>query len=61
MPLVDIEVEVRRETEKAVLVHNGVSECWLPKSQVEIGERQPQSNIATVTLPEWLAIEKGMV
>lgn len=42
----------------AYLIDTGDEEIWLPKSQVEI-ERQGDG-LVTVTLPEWLAIEKGL-
>lgn len=71
--LTDITVCIHAETDKAVLVSdNGEihKSAWLPKSQIEI-ERTgqfDQSNdrvgakklpIVTVTLPEWLAVNKG--
>ena len=43
------------ETAKAYLFNDGIHpECWLPKSQVEFDD-------GVMTLPEWLAIEKGLV
>ena len=60
--IIDIDVEVSARTEKAVLVHDGDPSVavWLPLSQIEI---RPTGigGIETVTLPEWLAIEKGLV
>jgi hypothetical protein len=53
--LFDFAGEVRRETERAWLVFDGVKEVWLPKSQVE------SNGDGTFTLPEWLASEKGLV
>lgn len=60
--LTDIAVEIRHETDNALLVWAGVEdgfgdpiEIWLPKSQVEVNED------GTITLPEWLAIEKGLI
>lgn len=60
--LVDLDVQVLHETEKAALVtldvpDNGV---WLPKSKIEISETGI-GGIMTVTLPEWLALEKGLI
>lgn len=49
-------------TEKAVLFDDGVTQVWLPRSQIEI-EYPPDapSGMATVTMPEWLAHEKGLI
>ena len=60
--LIDIDVQVLHRTEKAVLVtldvpDNGV---WLPLSKIEI-EPSGVSGIETVTLPEWLALDKGLI
>lgn len=57
-----VDVEVTARTEKAVLVHTGNKEkaVWLPLSQIEIGPGV-FDGIETVTLPEWLAQEKGLI
>lgn len=58
--IVDITVQVRRETVKAVLVSDGVTEAWLPRSQIEINiSDDGQADV--ITLPEWLAMEKGFL
>lgn len=61
--IIDIDVEVAHRTEKAVLVHTGIKEqaVWLPFSQVEIEPNGAFDGIETVTLPEWLALEKGLI
>ena len=56
--LVDIEVVIKIETAKAVLVNDGKRDVWLPLSQVEM-ERDDEKTF--VTMPEWLAIDKGLV
>ena len=60
--IVDIDVEVTARTAKAVLVHTGIKEkaIWLPLSQIEI-EETGIGEIFSVTLPEWLALEKGLI
>jgi hypothetical protein len=56
--LVDIACIVRHETERAWLLDAGGKEpVWIPKSQAEIDE----GNGTIVTLPEWLAKEKGLI
>jgi hypothetical protein len=57
--LADIDVEVLRETDKAWCVHDGVKSVWVPKSQAEI--EITKDRIGVLTLPEWLAVEKGLV
>lgn len=56
---IDIEVQVKAGTEKAILVSDGETEVWLPLSKIEV-EYKPGGK-AIVTLPEWLAIEKELV
>ena len=56
--LVDIAVELRHETAKAYLVHTGEGEMWLPKSQVEYYKERTTE---IVTMPYWLAREKGLI
>lgn len=34
---------------------------WLPKSQCEMGKHTELGQTATFEVPEWLAIEKGLV
>ena len=54
--LTDVAGEVRAETEKAYQFYDGSVTVWLPKSQCEWDARDK-----TMTLPEWLAVEKGLV
>lgn len=62
--LVDLDVVVRRETDNAW----GIADpdkagniIWLPKSQCEIDDIKYPSKAATLTCPEWLALEKGLI
>lgn len=65
--LVDIEVYVVRDEliDAAILVqeHFDSKKIWLPRSQIEIAylNQQKVAPLAVVTMPEWLAIEKGLV
>ena len=55
--LVEIEFDkLERETEAAILIRVDDKTYWLPKSVVDYRE---WSNI--VGVPEWMAIEKGLV
>ena len=59
--IIDIEGMVHIQTERAVLFStdgNRANAEWLPLSQIEVENAHP---IWTITLPEWLASEKGFV
>jgi len=53
--LVDIPCEIRAQTAKAVQVYDGKTTVWLPRSQIEIGDD------GTIAMPEWLALDKGLI
>ena len=44
----------------AILFYDGKKEVWIPKSQIEGIEDHGKNNI-TITIPEWLAEEKGLI
>lgn len=54
--LFDFAAALKHETEKAFLVNDGDKDFWLPKGMTE-----NNNNDGTFTIPEWLAIEKGIV
>lgn len=60
--LVDVECLVLRETEKAYGVANNLGKgktsevVWIPKSQC-----QRNVDDGTITMPEWLAMDKGLI
>lgn len=60
--IIDLDGAIEARTEKAVLFHTGdKSEAvWLPKSQIEICETAIRG-IFTVSMPEWLATNKGLI
>lgn len=74
--LLDLDCVLHHETDKAVLVSSDGSEAratWLPKSAVEI-HREGKSvsatrksgqravlPVVTVTCPEWMARQKGLI
>lgn len=53
--LVDIAGEIRAQTERAIQFYDGERVVWLPLSQVEVNDD------GTVTMPEWLAMEKELI
>jgi len=61
--IVDVSMHIHVETSKAILASDdGDKEkaVWLPKSQVEI-DRPTKASDAIITMPEWLAKEKGLI
>ena len=61
--LIELDCDYVGETDDAILIANPFEEkdsIWLPKSQIEI-EYLGHVGCISVTLPEWLAIEKGLV
>jgi hypothetical protein len=66
--LIDVTVQMHADTEKAVLVSDDGDKgkaIWLPKSQIEIAfhpsMKERGKGVATITLPEWLAKDKGLI
>lgn len=64
---VEIEVKVLRVTDHAILVNFGRPQwdIWVPKSQISDWcggpDEAPGLGTTSIFIPEWLAIEKGMV
>lgn len=60
--VIDLDVKVHHATELAVLVSETGDKddaVWLPLSQIEIDTTENGAE-TTVTIPEWLADEKGL-
>ena len=60
--LIDLEMLLHHETEKAILISDDGDEkhaVWIPKSACEF-ERKDAS-LVTVTMPEWQALDKGLI
>ena len=58
---VEITVVLMGETDSAVWVYDGDLKVWLPKSQIDIEEGAEMGEQVSILVPEWLAIEKGLV
>jgi hypothetical protein len=63
-----LSVQIRRTTEKALLVCDGSKdkegkdhEVWLPRSQIESEDELKVGEVADITLPRWLVEEKGFI
>ena len=62
--LLDLTMQRHAETEKAILVSDDGDKAkavWLPKAQIEIAPTESQKQVVIITLPDWLAIERGLV
>ena len=54
---VTLDVEVRRSTEKAVLLSDGEREFWCPRSVVPNGDDLANGDVAAVSIPRWVLLE----
>jgi hypothetical protein len=62
--LVDLDLNVIRDNDndRAILVQDDDGKkVWLPRSMIEIDYDGKKQGRATITMPEHLAIEKGLV
>lgn len=62
--LVDVDVQLHHETEKALLVSTDGDKAkakWVPKSQCEISEPKKGSVVRQLTCPQWLAKDKELI
>jgi len=60
MKTIEVCVEIESETDQAYLVNDGDKTVWLPKSQIQ-SETFEGEVLATLEIPEWLAVKKGLV
>lgn len=51
---------IRRSTTGAILFSDGIMEEWLPSGQV-LDVRDTAGGLTTIVIPEWLAVERGLV
>jgi hypothetical protein len=61
--LVDVAGCLHAKTDKAILFSDTAHKedaVWLPLSQCEV-ENDGHKNFVTVTMPEWLAKDKGLI
>ncbi len=61
--LIDVTLQMHHETDKAFLVSddgNREKAIWLPKSQCERGDPKGKG-VFEFTMPEWLAMDKGLI
>jgi hypothetical protein len=61
---IEIACEIRKHTDKAWLVFDGVREVWIAKSQISdyMEERGLIGmKVTSIFIPVWLATEKGLI
>ena len=57
---IEIAVEIRAQTPKAVLIFDGKNETWIPK--LFINDEVEEKGVTTsIFIPEWFAEEKGLI
>lgn len=60
--VIDVDVKVHARTDRGIRVSatgQQIDAEWLPLSQIEVAMKE--GGLAVVTLPEWLALEKGLI
>lgn len=60
-PDVEIACEVRAETEKALLIYDGKTQVWIPRSQIRDESTDSKGKITSIFLTEWMATQKGLL
>ena len=59
--IIEILVLLKHQTDAAILIsEDGKKEIWLPKSKCEVSTPD-KHGMVTVELPEWLALERGLI
>jgi len=59
----EIACEVHIKTDRAILIHDGAREAWIPRSQIEDPDPEDMAIGSHITLliPTWLAQEKDLI
>ena len=58
---IELELQQVAETPKALLMSDGTTEAWIPKSQLEDEPELLSTGLTQVVIPEWLAEVKGFI
>jgi|GEM_PF-1545835 len=56
-----LDLEIIRQTEKAILAFDGDTQVWLPKSKCTVLCQLPMSDLFEIECPEWIAEDKGLI
>ena len=59
--LIEVAVEIKHETNAAILVTDGTEDYWMPKSQIKGEFIYTKGKTVTIEIPEWLAKTKGLI
>lgn len=61
--IITLNCVVKAETEKAYLIEADMGEAWFPKSAVEVdrGAGFHTGVCDSVQMPEWMAMDKGII
>ncbi|MHC1788576.1 hypothetical protein [Solidesulfovibrio sp.] len=60
--MIEVEdLEFRHEAGAAIIVEYDGEEVSLPQSQIEWPEDATRGDLITVTMPEWLAEDRGLI
>lgn len=59
----EVAVEFVHQTDSAVLVKDGDSKVWIPKSLIEeeVDEALEEGNMVELSVKEWFAEKQGMI
>ena len=58
---VELDLQKEAETVAALLLSDGTTKAWIPKSQLEDDPEQLNNGLVRVVIPEWLAVKKELV
>jgi hypothetical protein len=61
---IEVTIEILGKTPQALRVTDGVTTDWIPKALIEEDARLDSYEIGQtyeVTIPEWLALKKGLI
>jgi hypothetical protein len=61
---IEVACEVKRETSSALLINDGTKDVWIPKSQISDQCEENGlfgSKVVSIFVPEWLALDKGLI
>lgn len=56
---IELCLEIKRESDRSILVSDGDVEAWLPKSQLDYDGEPGQT--VNIEMPEWLAVDRGLI
>jgi hypothetical protein len=63
--LVEIAIEYRSQTDRAVQFQTGFGEKWIPKSLIEDWDHDAELSdlveLETIEIPEWFAVKEGII